>query len=184
MGTTPVNPAPLTFADRYRPWSTARGTNIKVNGAPIDELDIYDNRATIGGVANPTFQSCLAGDGLNTPHDGYTVTGYWYADDKTTINNCNPCRGRTIQVVKTDGSIVQVAGPGAPATPPPSEELMDISEAVVQYLRVNLGGTVTEANLPIHRLTVKRLPTINPPGYNFKMIQPVKGASAATCPAL
>ena len=112
------------------------------------------------------------------------MTGYWYADDKTTINNCNPCRGRTIQVVKTDGSIVQVAGPGAPATPPPSEELMDISEAVVQYLRVNLGGTVTEANLPIHRLTVKRLPTINPPGYNFKMIQPVKGASAATCPAL
>lgn len=184
MGATPVNPAPLTFADRYRPWSTARGTNIKVNGAPIDELDIYDNRATIGGVANPTFQSCLSGDGANTPHDGYTVTGYWYADDKTTINNCNPCRGRTIQVVKTDGSIVQVAGPGAAATLPPSEELMDVSEAVVQYLRVNLGGTVTEANLPIHRLTVKRLPTINPPGYNFKMIQPVKGASAATCPAL
>ena len=61
---------------------------------------------------------------------------------------------------------------------------MDISEAVVQYLRVNLGGTVTAANLPIHRLNVKRLPTINPPGYNFKMIQPLKGASAATCPAL
>ena len=183
-GATPVNPTPLTFADRYRPWSTARGTNIKVKGVPIDDLDIYDNRATINGVANPTFQSCLSGDGTNTPHGGYTVTGYWYADDPTTINNCNPCRGRTIQVVKTDGSIVQVAGPGAPATLPPSEELMDISEAVVQYLRVNLGGTVTAANLPIHRLTVKRLPTINPPGYNFKMIQPVKGASSATCPAL
>jgi len=184
MGTTPVNPSPLTFADRYRPWNTARGTNIKVNGAPIDELDIYDNRATIGGVANPTFQQCLAGDGLNTPHAGYTVTGYWYADDKTTINNCAPCRGRTIQVVKTDGSIVQVAGPGAPATPPNSLDVMDVSEAVVKYLRENLGGLVTDGNLPIHRLTVKRLPTINPLGYDFKMIQPAKGASAATCPAL
>jgi len=66
---------------------------------------------------------------------------------------------------------------------------MDVSEAVVKYLRKpisegGLGGTVTEGNLPIHRLTVKRLPTINPPGYNFKMIQPLKGASAETCPAL
>jgi hypothetical protein len=104
MGATPVNPAPLTFADRYRPWSTARGTNIKVNGVAIDDLDIYDNRATINGVANPTFQKCLSGDGSDTPHDGYTVTGYWYADDKTTINNCNPCRGRTIQVMMNDGA--------------------------------------------------------------------------------
>lgn len=184
MGTTPVNPTQLTFANRYRPWNTARGTNIKVNGVPIDEFDLYDNRATINGVANPTFQQCLAGDGLNTPHAGYTVTGYWYADDKTTINNCAPCRGRTVQVVKTDGSIVQVAGPGAPATLPNSLEVMDISEAVVKYLRENLGGLVTDANLPIHRLTVKRLPTINPPGYDFKMIQPAKGASAATCPLL
>ena len=184
MGATPVNPTPLTFADRYRPWSTARGTNIKVKGVPIDDLDIYDNRATLNGAANPTYQKCLTGDGTNTPHDGYTVTGYWYADDKTTINNCNPCRGRTIQVVKTDGSIVQVAGPGAPATLPNSLDVMDISEAVVKYLRENLGGTVTETNLPIHRLTVKRLPTINPPGYDFPMIQPVKGASSATCPAL
>ena len=196
MGTTPVNPAPLTFANRYRPWSTARGTNVKVkdangNPAPMDDLDIYDNRATIGGVANPTFQKCLAPDRTqlplgtlpDTPHDGYTVTGYWYADDKTTINNCNPCRGRTVQVVKTDGSIVQVAGPGTNVTPN-SLDVMDVSEAVVKYLRENLGGTVTAANLPIHRLTVKRLPTINPPGYDFKMIQPIKGASAATCPAL
>ena len=182
-GTTPVNPTPLTFADRYRPWSTARGTNIKVKGVAVDELDIYDNRATISGVANPTFQQCLAGDGADTPHAGYTVTGYWYAEDPTTINNCNPCRGRTIQVVKTDGSIVQVAGPGTNAVPN-SLDVMDVSEAVVNYLRVNLGKVVTNANLPLHRLTVKRLPTINPPGYNFKMIQPVKGATAATCPVL
>ncbi len=88
-------------------------------------------------------------------------------------------------MVKTDGSIVQVAGPGTPAGPlPNSLEVMDITEAVVQYLKVNLKGLVTEANLPIHRLTVKRLPTISPPGYNFKMIQPVKGASSATCPVL
>ncbi|HSD96923.1 MAG TPA: 5'-nucleotidase C-terminal domain-containing protein [Sulfuricaulis sp.] len=182
MGATPVNPSPLTFADRYRPWPTARGTNIKVNGVAVDELDIYDNRATINGVANPTFQKCLSGDGSNTPHDGYTVTGYWYADDPTTINNCNPCRGRVVQVVKTDGSIVQVAGPGASGTLPNSLDVMDISEAVVKYLRENLGGMVTAGNLPIHRLTVKRLPTINP--YSFRQIQPLKGASTATCPAL
>ena len=47
MGATPVNPSPLTFADRYRPWPTARGTNIKVNGVAVDDLEIYDNRATI-----------------------------------------------------------------------------------------------------------------------------------------
>ena len=188
MGATPVNPSPLTFADRYRPWNTARGINIKVNGIAVDELDIYDNRTTIKdpvtglNVANPTFQKCLSGDGANTPHDGYTVTGYWYADDPTTINNCNPCRGRVVQVVKTDGSIVQVAGPGAPATLPNSLDVMDITEAVVKYLQSNLGGVVAETNLPIHRLTVKRLPTINP--YSFRQIQPLKGASAATCPAL
>lgn len=182
MGATPVNPSPLTFADRYRLWNTARGTNIKVNGNPVDDREIYDNRATINGVANPTFQKCLASDGLNTPRDGYTVTGYWYADDKTTINNCNPCRGRTVQVVMNDGSIVQVAGPGAPATLPNNLDVMDITEAVVKYLRENLGGVVTEANTPNHRLTVKRLPTINP--YSFKQIQPLKGASSATCPAL
>jgi len=182
MGATPVNPSPLTFADRYRPWNTARGTNVKVNGVAVDEFDVYDGRATVGGVANPNFQKCRAGDGSDTPHDGYTVTGYWYADAKTTINNCNPCIGRVIQVVKTDGGIVQVAGPGAPATPPNSLEVMDITEAVVKYLRENLGGVVTSANLTDHRLKVNRLPTINP--YSFKQIQPLKGASTATCPAL
>lgn len=185
MGATPVNPSPLTFANRYRPWNTARGTNIKVNGVAVDDLDIYDNRATINGVANPTFQKCLAGDGLNTPHDGYTVTGYWFADDPTTINNCNPCRGRTVQVVMNTGDIVQVAGPGT-NTAVNSLEVMDITEAVVKYLRdpQYLGGVVTDTNTPSHRLTVKRLPTISPPGYDFRMIQPLKGASVATCPAL
>ncbi len=174
--------SPLTIANRstYGTWKTAHGTNIKVAGQPIDEYQVYDGRATVDGVANSTYQKCL--DTANTPSDGYTVTGYWYADDKTTINNCNPCRGRTIQVVMNDGSIVQVAGPGAPATPPNSLDVMDMTEAVVKYLRENLNGMVTAQNLPIHRLTVKRLPTINP--YGFRQIQPVKGASAATCPAL
>ncbi len=187
MGAAPVNPTPLTAAvlgttNRMRPWTTARGTNIKVNNVPVDEFDVYDSRTTVDGVANPNFQKCRAGDGNDTPHDGYTVTGYWYADAKTTINNCNPCIGRVIQVVKTDGSIVQVAGPGAPATLPDSLDVMDITEAVVKYLQVNLGSMVTDSNLPTHRLTVKRLPTINP--YNFRQIQPLKGASVATCPAL
>jgi S-sulfosulfanyl-L-cysteine sulfohydrolase len=178
MGATPINPTPLTFADPTRPWSTNRGSNIKVNGVLMDDHELYDNRTT-----SPTFQLCLPSTGA-APHPGYKVTGYWFADDPTTINNCNPCRGRAVQVVMTDGSLVQVAGPGAPATLPNSLDVLDVSEAVVQYLRVNLNGLVTDANLPIHRLTVKRLPTINPPGYNFKMIQPVKGASSATCPVL
>ncbi len=181
MGATPINPTPLTFADPTRPWSTNRGSNIKVNGIAIDDHELYDNRATINGVANPNFQMCIPSNG-DAPHGGYKVTGYWFADDPTTINNCNPCRGRVVQVVKTDGSIVQVAGPGASGTLPSSLDVMDITEAVVKYLRVNLHGIVTASNLPIHRLTVKRLPTINP--YSFKQIQPLRGASAATCPAL
>jgi len=183
MGATPVNPTPMTILNRTSaPWSTARGTNVKVGGVPIDDHQVYDGRATVGGVANPSYQKCV--DIASNATDGYTVAGYWYAEASNTINNCNPCIGRAIEVVKTDGSIVQVAGPGAPATLPNSLDVMDISEAVVKYLRENLHGTVTEANLPIHRLTVKRLPTISPPGYDFPMIQPLKGASTATCPTL
>ncbi len=58
----------------------------------------------LAACANPTFQQCLSADG-GPAYDGYKVAGYWYADDPTTINNCNPCRGRQIQVVKTDGSV-------------------------------------------------------------------------------
>jgi sulfur-oxidizing protein SoxB len=181
MGATPVNPTQLTSAvigtpNRFRPWNTARGTNIRVNGNLVDDFDVYDNRP-----ASPTYQRCLAGDGHDTPHDGYTVTGYWYADAPTTINNCNPCIGRTIQVVMNDGSIKQVAGPTGVNESPNSLDVMDITEAVVRYLQVNLHGVVTAADLPLHRLTVKRLPTINP--YSFPVIQPLKGASSATCPA-
>jgi 2',3'-cyclic-nucleotide 2'-phosphodiesterase (5'-nucleotidase family) len=179
MGATPINPTQLSFSDRYRPWSTNRGSNIQVGGTALDELEIYDNRTS-----SATFQRCLASDGADTPRDGYTVTGYWFADDKTTINNCGPCRGRTIQVVMNDGSLVQVAGPTGTNVTPNSLDVMDVSEAVVKYLRENLAGVVTTDNLPIHRLTVKRLPTIPPLGYDFKMIQPLKGASSATCPAL
>jgi 2',3'-cyclic-nucleotide 2'-phosphodiesterase (5'-nucleotidase family) len=175
-GATPINPVPMTFANRATfSWSTNRGSNIKVNGVPVDDYQIYDNRTT-----SPTFQKCL--DMNDVPSDGYTVTGYWYADDKTTINNCNPCRGRTVQVVMSDGSIYEVAGPGVTNPLPNSLDVMDISEAVVKYLRENLSGVVTARNLPTHRLTVKRLPTINP--YTFKQIQPLKGASSATCPSL
>ena len=84
-------------------------------------------------------------------------------------------------MVKNDGSIVQVAGPGN-NTVVNSADVMDVTEAVVNYLRGNLNGLVTDANTPTHRLNVKRLPTINP--YNFKVMQPLRGASAATCPVL
>lgn len=78
-----------------------------------------------------------------------------------------------------DGSIVKVAGPGS-NTEVNSADVMDVTEAVVKYLREDLNGMVTDANTPIHRLTVKRLPTINP--FNFQVIQPLRGASATTCP--
>jgi 2',3'-cyclic-nucleotide 2'-phosphodiesterase (5'-nucleotidase family) len=183
MDATPVNPTPMTILNRTSaPWSTARGTNIKVGGVPIDDHQVYDGRPTVGGVPNPSYQKCV--DMGNNATDGYTVAGYWYAEASNTINNCAPCVGRQIQVMKTDGSVAIVAVPGTTQPPlPNSLDVMDVSEAVVKYLRENLGGTVTEANLPIHRLTVKRLPTISPPGYDFPMIQPIKGASAATCPA-
>jgi len=176
MGATPVPVSGPTLADPAKPWSTNRGSNVLVGGMPIDDHELYDSRTS-----SPTFQQCLPSDG-GASRDGYTVTGYWYADDPTTINNCNPCRGRTIQVVKTDGSIVQVAGPGAPSTLPDSLDVMDVTEAVVQYLREDLGGMVTEENLQTHRLTVNRLPTINP--FPFDVIQPLLGASVATCPSL
>ncbi len=181
MGATPINPVVMTILNRTAaPWTTNRGSNIKVGGMPIDDHQVYDGRALVGGVANPNYQMCV--DMANVATTGYSVTGYWYADDPTTINNCNPCRGRTIQVVMNDGSIAQVAGPGATGVLPNSLDVLDLTEAVVKYLQINLHGVVTDANLPIHRLTVKRLPTINP--YSFKVIQPPKGASAATCPVL
>jgi 2',3'-cyclic-nucleotide 2'-phosphodiesterase (5'-nucleotidase family) len=171
MGATPVPVGGPTVANPTAPWGTARATNFKIGGNPVDDMDIY----------LPTTQACSSG----VP--GYTVAGYWFAEDPVTINNCNPCRGRLVKVMQNDGTPVDVAGPGI--TPPVlvSTDLLDITEAVVNYLRApakrgGIGGTVTASNLPIHRITVQRLPTINP--YPFNVIQPLKGASAATCPAL
>ena len=189
-GATPINPTAMTILNRAPNfWKTNRGSNVKVNGNNVDVYQVYDGRPkiTVSGVSvdNPNFQKCV--DWNNVGTNGYNVTGYWYADAPTTINNCNPCIGRQIQVVMNDGSIKQVAGPGIPAgTPlPNSLDVMDITEAVVKYLQgPKIQGLVTDTNLPTHRLTVKRLPTIYPEGYDFDMIQPLKGASAATCPSL
>ena len=148
--------------------ATNRGTNIKVGGVLIDTTDKY----------NPTTKACVSG---NSP---YSVGGYWFADDPTTINNCNPCRGRLIQVVTNDLQVIDLV-PGTPL--PDSNTLLDVTEAVVKYLKApvaqgGIEGLVTATNLPLHRITVKRLPTINP--YPFKVVQPLNGATAATCPPL
>lgn len=148
-----------------------RATNLRVGGNPVDITDTY----------NAATQACKSGK------PGYSVAGYWYAEDPTTINNCNPCRKRLIQAVKTDGTLVNVANPAGAMLPlPDSNSLLDISEAVVKYLQASsavggIGGLVTDVNLPLHRINVKRLPNLNP--YDFKVIQPLKGATAATCPA-
>lgn len=139
---------------------TERGTNIRVNGTAVDINDPYD----------PATKACKSGA------PGYVVAGYWYADDPTTINNCAPCRGRLIQVVTNDGQTLNVN----PAALPDNNTLLDVTEAVVKYLRDGLGGMVTATNLPSHRINVKRLPTINP--YPFKVMQPLNGSTAATCP--
>lgn len=160
-----------------------RATNIKVGGVAIDITDQY----------KPSTQACTISP------TSYSVAGYWYAEDPGTINNCAPCRGRLIQAVKTDDTTVDVAVPTYNATTatttvaytiPASTTLMDVSEAVVNYLRAptsqvqaglpGIGGLVTSSNLPIHRITVKRLPNINP--FAFMVIQPLLGATAATCP--
>lgn len=138
-----------------------RGSNLKVNGATVNIADAYD----------PTVKHCKSGAG------GFTVAGYWFADDPTTINNCIACRGRLIQVVTHDRQVLDLL-PGEPL--PDNGEWLDVTEAVVKYLREGLGGMVTAANLPVHRITVKRLPTVNP--YPFKTVQPLKGATSETCP--
>lgn len=119
---------------------------------------------------------------------GYSVAGYWYADDPNTQNNCDPCRGRLIEVTDTKLNTVTAWDPTAATHPlPDTNSLLDVTEAVVKYLRAppskgGLGGVVTKANLPVNRITVKRLPTIKP--YRFDMVQPLHGATAKTCPAL
>lgn len=155
--TTPPTPVGSAGA-----WRTFRGTNIAIGGQPIDINDVYD----------ATTKGCKSGK----PSD--SVAGYWYADDPNTINNCNPCRGRLIQAMTVNGGTVDVD----PAAPPSSAELLDVTEAVVKYLRDKLRGVVTAADVPLHRIKVKRLPTINP--YPFEVVQPLNGASIATCPAL
>ena len=94
--------SPVTPAGAAPYWGTFRGTDIAEGGVPIDIDDTYD----------ATMQTCTSGA------LGYAVAGYWYADAPTTINNCGPCRGRMVQVVMDDGTIVDVAGPGV--TPPGS----------------------------------------------------------------
>ena len=147
--------------------ATERATNIRVGGVAIDVTDTY----------SPVTQGCTSGA------PAYAVAGYWYADDPTTVNNCNPCRGRLIQMVTNDLQIVDVN----PAALPDTNTLLDVTEAVVKYLRAptahgGIGGLVTANNLASHRISIKRLPTINP--YGFRMVQPLNGASAATCPPL
>jgi S-sulfosulfanyl-L-cysteine sulfohydrolase len=138
-----------------------RGSNIKMNGASINTADAYD----------------VATNACKSGAEGYKVAGYWYADDPTTINNCPQCRGRSIEVM---GSELRPVSLAADRPLPDTSKLLDVTEAIVKYLRGELGGTVTEANLPLHRINVKRLPTRNP--YPFKVIQPLNGSRAATCP--
>ncbi len=151
--------------------ATERGTNIKVGGVLVDPLDKFD----------PATNRCVSGI------PSFTVSGYWYADDPNTLNNCAQCRGRLIETVKSDGTIITAYDPalGTGNVPLDSSTLLDVTEAVVQYLRApsssgGIGGVVTSSNLQLHRINVKRLPNINP--FAFNVVQPLLGATLATCP--
>ena len=151
--------------------ATERGTNIRVGGVLVDPLDKFD----------PANNRCMSGVA------SFTVSGYWYADDPNTLNNCPQCRGRLIETVKADGTIVTAYDPalGTGNVALDSSTLLDVTESVVQYLRApasdgGIGGLVTSSNLQLHRINVKRLPNINP--FPFNVVQPLIGATLATCP--
>ncbi len=151
--------------------ATERGTNIKVGGVLVDPLDKFD----------PATNRCVSGI------PSFTVSGYWYADDPNTLNNCPQCRGRLIETVKSDGTIITAYDPvlGTGNVALDSSTLLDVTESVVQYLRApassgGIGGLVTSNNLQLHRINVKRLPNINP--FPFNVVQPLIGATSATCP--
>lgn len=152
--------------------ATERGTNIKVGGVLVDPLDKFD----------PVTKRCVSGI------PSFTVSGYWYADDPNTLNNCPQCRGRLIETVAaSDGAIITAYDPalGTANVPLDSSTLLDVTEAVVKYLRApassgGVGGLVTSSNLQLHRINVKRLPNINP--FPFNVVQPLIGATLATCP--
>lgn len=153
---------------------TERGSNIKVGGVLVDPLDKFD----------PATQRCASGIA------SFKVSGYWYQDDPNTLNNCPQCRGRLIEVSRNDGSVATAWDPALSVTVntsnlPDVNSLLDVTEATVQYLRAplsegGLNGVVTAANLPLHRINIRRLPSINP--FAFRVIQPLLGATAATCP--
>jgi len=148
-----------------------RGTNIKVGGVLIDETDKFD----------PATSLCVSGA------QPATVTGYWFADDPGTINNCPQCRGRKIEVMQNDGTVAIAYDPAATVNPAlDSSAMLDVTEAVVRYMRASaadggLAEWVTSSNLTLNRITVKRIPNINP--FPFNVIQPLRGATLDTCPA-
>lgn len=86
----------------------------------------------------------------------YTVTGYWFADDPNTINNCGGC---TI----VGGGVTELKDVGGGP--------IDTTEVVVKYLATLPGQT---ANPALHRINLLRpLPA---PLYGFPVIQPLQGA--------
>lgn len=74
----------VTFdLDVYQPFGS-KGSNIKINGQPIDPND--------------------------TKAKAYSVAGYWFADAPNTINNCSQCSGGGIDVLKDEnGNALDVA---------------------------------------------------------------------------
>ena len=121
--------AGVTFdLDIYAAYGS-RGSNIKVNGALI----------------NPT----------DTSVKGYSVAGYWFADDPKTINNCGSCggTGATVDV------LVDEAG-----------NQLDVTEVVVRYLASLPDRT---ANPQGHRINL--LKPLPPPAFANPEVQPLRG---------
>ena len=127
----------VTFdLDVYAPYGS-KSSNIKIGGKAIDPNDE-------GKYVAPHI--------LSVP---YSVSGYWYADDPKTINNCGSCSApdSSIEVVKDEK--------GNP---------LDISEIVVRYLKTLPNMT---ANPTGHRINL--LYPLPAPTFDNPEIQPLKG---------
>ena len=114
--------------DVYAPYGS-RGSNIKVNGVLI----------------NPT----------DTSVKGYSVAGYWFADDPKTINNCGSCGGTGATVTV----LVDEIG-----------NQLDVTEVVVRYLASLPNRT---ANPQGHRINL--LKPLPPPAFSNPEMQPLRG---------
>lgn len=139
---------------------TATTTGMKITfTAPIpaaNEADFLAGKTYVNLHTATYTGGEIRGQVVATTTKGFTVAGYWYADDPNTINNCGNC---TI----VGGSIIPLVDGSGNA--------IDTTELVVNYL-ASLPNRY--ANPSLYRINLlKPLPLST---YGFSVIQPLQGA--------